>query len=395
MTAKVSFLAADGQPCEMQIGKHLYRQAAEKGISPRHLINRMAAEASADRGGVATKHGDAFTQAIVSANMVRDAKLGEQALTFGQIMAAEFNSSTTRAPSGDDTTTAAQVLYPQVILEAIIKNANVQDNGFMAQYGQLMADTQNVTSARIDQPIINMKSSEDAPSGRGAQLSAPPTMMEITVGDTQYRIPTEGIGLMVSKEALEATTLDLMSLAINRQALGQRIRMAKSQIAGIINGDADRGQRPLPVRKFSEFDATAGGKFTKRGYLKMLRENRFEYTRTQGLLTFDTACDMDDILTDSIKVGPDAHKIVAPFNAIDLNVPNPHYLDLENDILGSANRIVLIDPTAAMRRIINVSAEYEGIEEFIMRKAVGFRADHGEIATRLFDEAFLVVDLNV
>ena len=391
----LSFLAADGQMCSIEAGHQLYAEAAKKGISPRHLINRKAEEAAVDHGGVARKHGDAFTQAVVDSGLVSDALLGEQSLTFGQLMSAEFNSSTTRAPSGDDTTTAAQVLYPQVILEAIIKNANVNDEGFLAKYGKLFADTQNVTSARIDQPIINMKSSEDAPSGRTAQLAAPPTMMEITIGETSYRIPTEGIGIMVSKEAMEATTLDLMSLAINRQAIGQRIRMAKSQLNSIINGDADRGQFPLKVRKFSEFDSSNGGKFTKRGWLKMLRENRYEYTRTMGLLSFDTAVDMDDVLTDTIKVGPDAHKIQAPFNSINLEVPNPSFIDLDDDIMGSAHRIALFDPSAAMRRIVNVSAEYEGIEDFIMRKATGFRADHGEIATRLFDDAFLIVDLNV
>lgn len=393
-TTILGFMAADGTRCTFEAGPQLYSQAAKTGISPRQLINRMAADAARDHGGVATKHGDAYTQAVLDSGLVANHKLGEKAMTFGQLMSADLNVNSTRAPSGDDTTTAAQVLYPMTILEALVQNPTVKDNGFLGNVSKLFADTQNVTTGRVDQPIIRMKSSEDAPSHQTAQLAAPATMMEITLGDRQYRIPSEGIGMMVSQEALEATTLDLMTIAITRQAMGQRIRMAKQQLNGIINGDADLNQKPLKVRKFSEFDPSANGKFTKLGWLKMLRENRYEYTRTRGLLTLDTAVAMDNELTASYKLGPDAHTIQAPFSGIDLDCPNPTFMDLDDDILGSSNRIVLLDPTAAMRRVINISAEYQGIEDFIMRKAKGFRADHGEIALRLFDEAILVVDLN-
>lgn len=395
--AQIQFLASDGTELAMDISHSIYQEAAKTGINVHQLINRKAqAFAHAEgHGGVSRKHGDAFTQALIASGMITNAKLGEQSMTMSQIMAADFNSSTTRAPSGDDTTTAAQVLYPQTILEAVARNSIVDKEGFLGTFGEFMAETVNVTSARIDTPIINFKSSEDAPSGHTAQLSAPPTMMEITVSETQNRIPTMGIGLMVSKEAMEASTIDLMALAISRQAIGQRVRMAKDQINTIINGDPNQRLSPLKVHKFSEFDASNGGKFTKLGWLKMLRQDRYEWTRTRGLLTFDTAVAMDNALTDSIKVGPDAHKIVAPFQSISMDLPNPAFLDMEDNILGSAGRIVLVDPTAGMRRMVNVSAEYEGIEEFIMRKASGFRADHGELVTRLFDEAFLVVDLNL
>lgn len=393
--AQTKFIAKDGTEVHMDVNVQMYRRAAEMGISPRVLFNRMAEQAAESNGGVARQFGDAFEQAILAEGFIADAKLGQTPMTFGQIMNAELRSNTTRAPSGDDTTTAARVLYPQVILETVILNQNVMNDGFLGNFNSWMAETVNVTSSRVDQPIIDFKSSEDAPSGRGAQLSAPPTMMEITLGQTSHTIPTYGIGLMVSKEAMEAATLDLMAIAINRQSTGERIRMAHDQMNSIINGDADRNMAPLRARKFSEFDASNNGRFTKRGWLKMLRQDRFKYTRDTGLLTFDTACDMDDVLTAGIKQGPDAHKIQAPFNGLNMSMTNPKLFDLEDNILGSANRIVLFDKSCAMRRIVNVSAEYEAIEEMVMRKGTGFRIDHGEIVTRIFDEAILVVDVNV
>ena len=40
-----------------------------------------------------------------------------------------------------------------------------------------------------------------------------------------------------------------------------------------------------------------------------------------------------------------------------------------------------------------VGHAYDGIEEYVMRKATGFRVDFGEMATRLYDEAWSVLSM--
>ena len=55
--------------------------------------------------------------------------------------------------------------------------------------------------------------------------------------------------------------------------------------------------------------------------------------------------------------------------------------------------VVGLDSAWALRRYINVSANYEAIESFVLRRAKGFRVDHGEVLTRLFDDAFTVMDI--
>ncbi|MNY70075.1 hypothetical protein D3C86_2081330 [compost metagenome] len=55
--------------------------------------------------------------------------------------------------------------------------------------------------------------------------------------------------------------------------------------------------------------------------------------------------------------------------------------------------MVGLDPRYAVQRFVNISAAYDAIEKYVMRKATGLRVDYGEMATRLYDEAWSVVSL--
>ena len=60
-----------------------------------------------------------------------------------------------------------------------------------------------------------------------------------------------------------------------------------------------------------------------------------------------------------------------------------------------ANTIMGLDSRYAIQRIKNSEAEYTAVEDFVMRKSTALRFDFGEIAYRLFDDAFDVLSLTL
>ena len=79
---------------------------------------------------------------------------------------------------------------------------------------------------------------------------------------------------------------------------------------------------------------------------------------------------------------------------VELGMTEPTLTPFDDEVFG-AGILVGLDPRYAIQRFVNVSAAYNGIEEFVMRKATGFRVDYGEMSTRLYDEAWSVLSLEV
>ena len=67
-------------------------------------------------------------------------------------------------------------------------------------------------------------------------------------------------------------------------------------------------------------------------------------------------------------------------------------MTFDQDTFG-ANIFVGLDPRYAIQRFVNVSASYDAIETYVMRRATSFRVDYGEMASRLYDEAWSVLSL--
>lgn len=392
---RLNFVMSNGQEAGIDVSEQGYQIAANRNQTFRQYVNGLAREeARAQKSSVNTNLGEAFDQAVVMSGLMPDLTLGESPMTWQQMTNAALDTSG-RAPDGNDTSVASTLLYPQLILEALVMNKDVVDGGFLSKYSQMIGYDRTVTSARADQPVIDYKGPEDAVAQEIAQEAAPVDMLKIRVSDQTYRIPTRSIGLEVSQEAMQATTLDFVSIIIQRQATGQRIRTAQEQLSTMINGNPNYGIRPLPVHKISEFDPsiTENGKITKKAYLKMLRAKRFEWNMSRGALSLDTALTLDDTFTGLIKQGPDAHTMKVPFNGIDLDIDAPTFLDLDDEILGGPNRMLLLDPKYAIQRMTNISASYQAVQEFVLRRSHGFRVDHGEAAYRMYDDAWTVVDL--
>ena len=111
------------------------------------------------------------------------------------------------------------------------------------------------------------------------------------------------------------------------------------------------------------------------------------------LTGIDEALLVDEQLLPRI-TGADSAKIATPFGGVDFGIPTPRFMTFDQSVFG-AGILVGLDPRYAIQRFVNISASYDAIEKYVMRKATGFRVDHGEMATRLHDEAWSVLSLSV
>lgn len=382
---ELKYAGADGKQKTFSTDVEIYKKAADAGMTLRQYMRTQVHDH--DQG-----KGDVIDQMMTAACM-NDAAMGMgSALTMAEI--AGMATSSFRRPGDVDNSLGARLLYPQLILETLNANA-LRDDGsdILAIWQRLVATTRNVNGQKVDQPIIDTSAPEESRSGRITQLAEPETVVQITTGEKSFRIPTYSIGLMISDEAMAATTIDLVRIIMEAQARGNRIRTVNEQLRALVLGDIDRGISALPITKIGTFDPsiTEDGVITKRAYLKWLHSVQKTANIATVLTDIDTAIDVDDALLPKV-TGVDASKIPAAWGGVNLGITQPEIIPFDVDVFGPGIMVGL-DPRYAIQRFVNISATYDAIQEYVMRKATAFRVDYGEMATRLYDEAWSVVSL--
>lgn len=369
-----------------EFGVEVYKAAAEAGMDLRQYLRTQCADFDVTMG-------DPIDQMMTNAGMMDAQHRTGPALTMAQ-MASMTTAEGFRRPDGSDNSLGARLLYPQLILETLNANA-LRDDGsdILAIWESMIALTRNINGNKAEQPIIDTSAPEGSRSGRIAQLAEPETMISITTGEKSFRIPTNSIGLMIANDAMAATTIDLVRIVMEAQSRGDKIRRVNEQIRAMVFGDIDAGIAALPVTKIGTFDSkiTENGVITKRAYLKWLQSVQKTANVSTLLTDIDTAIDLDEALLPKV-TGTDASKISNSWGGINLGITQPRITPFDTDVFG-AGIIVGLDPRYAIQRFVNISASYDAIEEYVMRKATGFRVDFGESATRLYDEAWSVVSL--
>lgn len=369
-----------------EVDESIYRKAAEKNMTLRQYLKGTLTDCD-------YTYGEPLDQVMAGSGLLQDKQLGMPSLTAKDLQEGAVAADKLRAPDGNDTSLGARLLYPQLILETMQQHLHDDGSDILAKYSEMVAVSRNVGGKKVDQPLIDTRAPEGSRSGEIAQLAEPETMVTITTGERSYRIPTKSIGLMISDEAMEATTMDLVRVVMEAQARGERIAMVEDQLRALVFGDKDRGIAPLPVKNIDKFDSsiTSNNKITKKAYIKWLRENYRLREISHVLTSLDTALDVDDQLLPKM-TGSDSSKVATPFSGMNLDIPIPKMVDFSDELFG-AGTLVGLDRRNAIQRFVNVNANYEAIEDYVMRRAKAFRVDYGEMATRLYDDAWSVVSL--
>ena len=379
---------------QVTVSLEMYRAAAENCQSFEQYVNsQYPTEANKPT---------AFRQFLASEgiNLTADRDRGMRATTVAEMMNGTGLQAGTILKEGIP---ASRILFPAAIMSAIENKLQVDRETTPNAFEQLIAVDDSINSDRFERPILDFSRPEAARSAGIAQLAMPNTMLTITASDTSRKIPVMALGMEISDQAKAATTLDIVGLALARQAAVERNETAQNYINSLLNGDLDQGMASLAslnrVFKAVSFDSsiTQNGVLTHKAWIKWLSQNSTKRRITHVVTDLDTAMAIENrvgkpVITADNPNSPRIDSIPTIMNpSWDFNTK----IFITQDPTWPAGTIMGLDSRYGIHRVKSLTAQYEAVEALVMKRSTQMRFDHGEIVYRLFDEAFEVLSLTL
>jgi hypothetical protein len=387
-----AFLDAKGNTQQVELPVTAYREAAERGMSLQQWVNLNYPTNT-------EKYGTTFQQLMASEGIYfkPNRELGIRPSTMEEILHGPKREAGTIVKEGVPT---SRILFPAVVMQAVedklVANLSMTANAF----DEMIAVDEAINGDRYEHAVLNFSKPEAARSQGISQLAQPASMLSITASDKAYRIPTFSLGMEISDQALRITTVDLVALALARQAAVERNERAQNYILALLNGDVDNGDGSLASlglsRNTTSLDSAAtGGNVTHKAWMKWLMVNGTKRTLTHIVTDFDSAWKVETRTGKPTISNDDSQTSRIDTQFVLMNptwAPNPKIF-LTQDASWPASTLMGIDSRFAIRRVRNISADYQAIEAYVMRRSQAMRFDFGEHVNRLFNEAFDVLTI--
>jgi len=390
-----AILDAQGNTQQVPIAVDMYRAAADNGMTFSQFVNTQY-PTNAER------YGSSFEQLLASENIFlkSDPENGIRASTLDDVINGHG-----RMEAGTivkDALPTSRILFPAAILTAIedrlIPNLSITPDAF----DSMVAIDDAINNDRFERPVLNYSGPSAARAQPIGQLALPTSMLSITVSEVTRKIPTFSLGVEISDQAVKATTLDLLSMAIARQAAVERNERANNYIYSLYAGDPDMGMASLSsisgkVLKASSFDATisASGALTQKAWMKYLFNNGTKRIITHVVTDMDGALAIENRTGKPVIVGdnPTSTRIDTLSQVVNAVWPNQVKVFITNDPNWPANTIMGIDTRWGIHRVKSLTAAYQAVEAFVLKRSTALRFDFGEIVYRLYDDAYDVLSL--
>lgn len=386
-----------GKLVEVPFHVRMYDEAAKQGLTLSQHLNQMHREKTD-----LAKYGDVLQQAMLHGGMYTrsDSKTGMRPPTMMEMFNTGIQLNSITRPDGEARhSVAGRMLYPEILMRAIESQLRDDYADLLGTWNSFIAQTQTITGPKFDQPIINVTRPQGASSAPVSQLAEPEVMLSITTSDRSNTIPTKSIGLIISDQAAQASTLDLVNLAMTAQARQERVRIVEGDIAAVVAGDTDRGETAKSSFTAQSLDSaiTTAGNITHKAWVKYMHTNRRRMTVNAGICDLDTAIALEARANkptrDTVFV-KGAEAFNQGITVDNLTGADPRILIVDDGVV-AANTFVGLDTRFALRRVINIAAAYSAIEQFVLRRATAFRVDYGETTHTLYSDAFKVMTLTV
>ena len=391
MSEKLSLVKGD-KVTQIDVGVDIYKAAAENSVS-------VLAQLDSQFAGDVTPGASASKQILCQAGMTAVAK----ATTPQEYRAALGNYNVGHAMTGmsasitREGTPASRLLTPAVVLEMAEIQRLDDKKSEIAVFKEQVATTRTIAGNRYEQPLIDLSVPGTAEAGRTSQLTLPNVIGTVTVTSRGGSIPSFGLGLEISDQAMKAFSFDQLALVLNRQRTMHEIRTLSNNMHVLVEGDSDLGMSALPIVKASTFDPAAIDMktFSQRALMKILRENTV--MREPSHIWGDEDTYMAYIERTGRKVAASMYvedaesgaKLARPIN---MNVTEPKFWIVEDGVV-PRGRLVFLDARYAIEEYINTEANYEATEQLVMRRGTQMRFDYGRVMRRWDDNAWLVVDM--
>lgn len=384
-------IVSGGQNVEVPLNLEMYQAAQDAGLSFSEYVN-LQYPTNVERDGTA------FAQMMRSSGLYlsEDRHFGIRPPSLNAIFTggAQLNGGAIVRPDGSKSNTpSGRLLFPAVLIDLLESQLRDNKEGYIGMLYDMVAFTRSVNSPKYDQVVIDYTTPQAARGQPISQLARPNRMLTIRTSEVTRTMPTYSIGMEVSKEALQAATLDLIGLAVREHAIEERASALDRDLVNMVNGDVDTGYTALSSITATSLDAAivANGTITQKAWVKYLRRKWRKRNITHVILDIDTYLAVEGRTNRPTKQqeGGVDERINSTPRAMNPGVPGGVGMFITETSLLGANTMVGIDKSKAIRRIVYSGADYSAIEEFVMRKSQAMRIDWSERLERAgYDEAF-------
>ena len=299
----------------------------------------------------------------------------------------------------EDGSIAGRLAVQAFLMDSMEDKLRANDYGIVGIFNKKAARIDTINATKFDRPLFNYSNPEKGKARAIAQLSEPASMLTITVSDVSYKIAGTSIGMEISDEAARAINIDLVAVAMTRQAEVAAVDYAEQAYLAFLNGDQDTGDTALSSVTAKSFDAsiTAAGELTQKAWVKWL----FANSRKRRIDT--VVCDMDTAMAIENRKGrPNVQGDNATSKRIDTleSIINPTWPDRVDVIVSQdpswpSGTILGFDSRYGYHVVNSSVLGYNAVEQFAIRRSTKVRVDTGTLAYRLYDEAFSVMTLTV
>lgn len=297
----------------------------------------------------------------------------------------------------EDGSIAGRLAIQAFLMDSMEDKLRESDYGIVSLFNSKAARVDTINATKFDRPLFNYSNPEAGKARSIAQLAEPASMLSITVSDVSYKITGTSIGMEISDEAARSINIDLVAVAMARQAEEAAVDYAESSYRGFLSGDTDVGQAALAGVTAKSLDATiaANGVLSQVAWVKWL----FANSRKRKITTVVT--DLAGAMAIEGRTGrPNVQGDNAKSPRIDTldTVVNPTWPDRVDVIISQdpnwpANTIMGFDQKYGYHVVNSSVLAYNAVEQFAIRRSTKVRVDTGTMAYRLYDDAFSVLTL--
>ena len=306
-------------------------------------------------------------------------------------------------PAVEDGLITGRLVTQAYLFDAISSKLRSSDYGLTEIFTRKAAAVDTINNTKFDRPILNFTRPEAGRTRNIAQLSEPASMMLLTASDVSMRISSSSIGLEYSDEAAKQISLDIVTLSVTRQAETEALERIEGQLLTFLNGDSDVGMAALSSvagavkNAKTDYDSTlTAGTLSQKAWVNWL----FNGSRYRTINTVVT--DLAGALAIENRTGrPTAQTDNATSKRIDtsMSVLNPTWPDqveviISQDPSWPSGTILGFDSRYGYHLVNSSSLAYSAVEQFAIRRSTKLRFDFGNLAYRLYDEAWSVLTLS-
>lgn len=297
----------------------------------------------------------------------------------------------------EDGSIAGRLAIQAFLMDSMEDKLRESDYGIVSLFNRKAARVDTINATKFDRPLFNYSRPEAGKARAIAQLAEPASMLSITVSDVSYKITGTSIGMEISDEAARSINIDLVAVAMARQAEEAAVDYAETSYRAFLSGDTDVGQAALSGVTAKSLDATisANGVLTQKAWVQWLftnsrkRKIRTVVTDLAGALAIEGRTGRPTVQTDNAN----SKRIDTLESVVNPTWPDRVDVIVSQDPNWPANTIMGFDDAYAYHVVNSSVLAYNAVEQFAIRRSTKVRVDSGTLAYRLYDDAFSVLTL--